>query len=82
MAPIFFAFWFFAKNEEFQAIFREKRKKILPNRYLAILPLHLEYFIISNLRGILVYYKHHWDVRKLKIPIFIRNKIPIFHLKK
>ena len=27
MAPIFFAFSFFAKNEEKRAIFREKRKK-------------------------------------------------------
>ena len=27
MAPIFFVFSFFAKNEEFSAIFREKRKK-------------------------------------------------------
>ena len=29
IAPIFFVFSFFAKYEEFVAIFREKRKKIL-----------------------------------------------------
>ena len=40
MAPIFFAFSFFAKNEEFAAIFREKRKKkrkkILPIKIIKI----------------------------------------------
>ena len=34
MAPIFFAFSFFAKNEEFAAIFREKRKKNEKKSYL------------------------------------------------
>ena len=36
MAPIFFAFSFFAKNEEFAAIFHKKRKKILPIKIVKI----------------------------------------------
>ena len=48
MAPIFFAFSFFAKNEEFAAIFREKRKKILPIEIIKIAFAMTIFSILTN----------------------------------
>ena len=48
MAPIFFAFSFFAKNEEFAAIFREKRKKILPIKIIKIAFAMTIFSILTN----------------------------------